>query len=125
MAAPLPTPIGGYSWTLKVPILMYHYISQPPADADVYRVDLSVTPDNFRQQLAWLRDNGYTAIDYYDLSLAIVGHIELPEKPVPVSYTHLHLVVIVDVEVARPLRPALRRAVAQRCPCLLYTSRCV
>lgn len=85
-AAPLPTPYGVYSWTLKVPILMYHYISQPPADADVYRVDLSVTPDNFRQQLAWLRDNGYTAIDYYDLSLAIVGHIELPEKPVLLTF---------------------------------------
>ena len=85
-AAPLPTPYGVYSWTLKVPILMYHYISQPPADADVYRVDLSVTPDTFRQQLAWLRDNGYTAIDYYDLSLAIVGHIELPEKPVLLTF---------------------------------------
>jgi peptidoglycan/xylan/chitin deacetylase (PgdA/CDA1 family) len=84
--APLPTPYGVYSWTLKVPILMYHYISQPPADADVYRVDLSVTPDNFRQQLAWLRDNGYTAIDYYDLSLAIVGHVELPEKPVLLTF---------------------------------------
>ncbi len=85
-AAPLPTPFGVYSWTLKVPILMYHYISQPPADADIYRVDLSVTPDNFRQQLAWLRDNGYTAIDYYDLSTAIVGMAELPEKPVLLTF---------------------------------------
>lgn len=85
-AAPLPTPYGVYSWTLKVPILMYHYISQPPADADVYRVDLSVTPDNFRQQLAWLRDNGYTGIDYYDLSLAITGLTELPEKPVLLTF---------------------------------------
>ena len=83
---PLPTPMGSYSWTLKVPILMYHYISQPPADADVYRVDLSVTPDNFRQQLAWLRDNGYTSIDYYELSLAIVGMAELPEKPVLLTF---------------------------------------
>ena len=85
-AEPLPTPVGVYSWTLKVPILMYHYISQPPADADVYRVDLSVTPDNFRQQLAWLRDNGYTGIDYYELSLAIVGFTELPEKPVLLTF---------------------------------------
>ena len=85
-AAPLPTPMGTYSWTLKVPILMYHYISQPPADADVYRVDLSVTPDNFRQQLAWLRDNGYTGIDYYELSLAITGQTELPEKPVLLTF---------------------------------------
>jgi len=83
---PLPTPFGVYSWTLKVPILMYHYISRPPDDADVYRIDLSVTPDDFRQQLAWLRDNGYTGIDYYDLSLAIVGQAELPEKPVLLTF---------------------------------------
>ncbi len=82
----LPTPSGTYSWTLMTPILMYHYISDPPADADVYRVDLSVTPDNFRDQLAWLRDNGYTAIDYYDLTMAIVGYSELPEKPVLLTF---------------------------------------
>ena len=82
----LPTPSGTYSWTLMVPILMYHYISAPPADADVYRIDLSVTPDNFRAQLAWLRDNGYTAIDYYDLTMAIVGYSELPEKPVLLTF---------------------------------------
>jgi len=84
--APLPTPSGVYSWTLKVPILMYHYISEPPADADIYRVDLSVTPASFRQQLAWLRDNGYTSIDYYDLTMAIVGYAELPEKPVLLTF---------------------------------------
>jgi len=82
----LPTPSGTYSWTLMVPILMYHYISAPPADADVYRIDLSVTPDNFRDQLAWLRDNGYTSIDYYDLTMAIVGYSELPEKPVLLTF---------------------------------------
>ncbi|MCW5864512.1 MAG: polysaccharide deacetylase family protein [Anaerolineae bacterium] len=82
----LPTPSGTYSWTLMAPILMYHYISDPPADADVYRLDLSVTPDNFRDQLAWLRDNGYTAIDYYDLTMAIVGYSELPEKPVLLTF---------------------------------------
>ncbi len=50
--SPLPTPVGVYSWTLKVPILMYHYISTPPADADKYRTDLSVAPDAFREQMA-------------------------------------------------------------------------
>ncbi len=82
----LPTPSGIYSWTLKVPILMYHYISTPPDDADVYRLDLSVTPEMFRQQMTWLHDNGYEAIDYYDLTRAIVGHAELPEKPVLLTF---------------------------------------
>jgi peptidoglycan/xylan/chitin deacetylase (PgdA/CDA1 family) len=85
-AEPLPTPSGVYSWTLKVPILMYHYVSEPPADADKYRVDLSVTPDQFRQQMAYLRDSGYTPVDLYALSMAIVGYADLPDKPVILTF---------------------------------------
>lgn len=83
---PMPTPSGIYSWTLKVPILMYHYISEPPPGADIYRVDLSVTPESFRQQMAFLKENGYTPIDFYELSTAIVAHIELPEKPIILTF---------------------------------------
>lgn len=83
---PMPTPSGIYSWTLKVPILMYHYVSEPPPDSDIYRVDLSVPPDAFRQQMAYLKDNGYTPVDLYDLSTAIVAHTELPEKPIVITF---------------------------------------
>jgi peptidoglycan/xylan/chitin deacetylase (PgdA/CDA1 family) len=82
----LPTPNGIYSRTLRVPILMYHYLSVPPPDADIYRTDLSVTPDNFRQQMAYLAENGYTPIDFYDLSLAITNQLTLPEKPVILTF---------------------------------------
>ncbi len=83
--SPLPTPVGVYSWTLKVPILMYHYISTPPADADKYRTDLSVAPDAFREQMAYLADNGFETVDFYDLSLAITDKRSLPEKPVIIT----------------------------------------
>lgn len=82
---PLPTPIGTISWTLRVPMLMYHYISTPPEDADKYRVDLSVEPEAFRAQMAYLAENGYTTIDLYDLSLAIVDKKALPPKPVIIT----------------------------------------
>ncbi len=82
---PLPTPSGTYSWTLQVPILMYHYISEPPEDADKYRTDLSVTPEDFRAQLAYLAENGYETVDLYDLSLAITAKRDLPEKPVIIT----------------------------------------
>ena len=82
---PLPTPSGVYSWTLKVPILMSHYVSEPPDDADKYRKDLSVTPEDFEQQMAYLAENGYESIDLYDLSLAITAKKELPEKPVVIT----------------------------------------
>ncbi len=83
---PPPTPSGSNIWDLHVPILMYHYISVPPADADIYRTDLSVTPENFREQMAYLAENGYTPIDLYQLSAAVAAQIELPEKPVILTF---------------------------------------
>jgi peptidoglycan/xylan/chitin deacetylase (PgdA/CDA1 family) len=82
---PLPTPSGIYSWTLQVPILMYHYISEPPEDADKYRVDLSVAPQDFEAQMSYLAENGYETVDLYDLSLAIAAKRELPPKPVIIT----------------------------------------
>ncbi len=83
---PLPTPSGVYSWTLKVPILMYHYISVPPDNADKYRRDLSVTPVEFERQMSYLAENGFETVDLYDLSLAITSKKELPEKPVIITF---------------------------------------
>ena len=83
---PLPTPYKTFSSTLQVPILMYHYISIPPADADSYRLGLSTNPALFRQQVAYLADNGFTTIDLYDLSLAIAGKKELPDKPIILTF---------------------------------------
>jgi peptidoglycan/xylan/chitin deacetylase (PgdA/CDA1 family) len=81
----LPTPNAHYSYTLRVPVLMYHYISEPPEDADIYRVDLSVHPAMFRAQMEYLIANGYTTIDFYDLSLAITGKQPLPPNPVIIT----------------------------------------
>jgi peptidoglycan/xylan/chitin deacetylase (PgdA/CDA1 family) len=64
---------------------MYHYISIPPEDADEYRIGLSVAPNRFRQQMQYLAENGYHAIDFYALSLAISNKQELPPKPVIIS----------------------------------------
>ncbi len=64
---------------------MYHYISLPPQDADKYRTDLSVAPDAFHEQMAYLAENGFETIDLYDLSLAITDKKELPQKPVVIT----------------------------------------
>jgi peptidoglycan/xylan/chitin deacetylase (PgdA/CDA1 family) len=85
LLGPLPTPIGIYSWTLKVPILMYHYVSEPPEGADKYRISLSVHPETFRQQMQYLADNGYSPVTLSDLSLAIVNKHELPPKPIVIT----------------------------------------
>jgi peptidoglycan/xylan/chitin deacetylase (PgdA/CDA1 family) len=82
---PLPTPYKTVSSTLQVPILMYHYISIPPADADSYRLGLSTSPDLFRQQMVYLAENDFTPIDLYDLSLAIAAKTTLPDKPIIIT----------------------------------------
>ena len=46
----LPTP-DGVQRQVRVPILMYHYLSNPPDDADRYRRDLSVPPELFVPQV--------------------------------------------------------------------------
>jgi peptidoglycan/xylan/chitin deacetylase (PgdA/CDA1 family) len=71
---------------IYVPVLMYHYISVPPPDADKYRLDLSVTPEQFAEQMLWLRDHGYTAITFDALYNALTWGDPLPERPVLLTF---------------------------------------
>ncbi len=82
---PLPTPDGAVR-ALRVPILMYHYISDPPLGADAVRRDLSVSPARFEEHLRYLREAGYTAIRLYDLALALQAGHPLPEKPIILTF---------------------------------------
>ena len=71
----------------RVPILMYHYISVPPPDADVYRLDLSVTPDNFTAQMDYLAAEGYHPIRLADLADYLLnGKPALPSKPIVLTF---------------------------------------
>jgi peptidoglycan/xylan/chitin deacetylase (PgdA/CDA1 family) len=80
-----PTP-DGVERTVQLPILMYHYISTPQADADVYRVDLSTPPDLFAAHLDRLLAEGYTTISLYQLLAHLVQGAPLPEKPVVITF---------------------------------------
>ncbi|MEW5958094.1 MAG: polysaccharide deacetylase family protein [Chloroflexota bacterium] len=82
---PQPTPIGD-GLSLSVPILMYHYVSTPPEGADAVRRDLSVTPDQFEAHLAFLRQNGYQTVTLRDLTLALSGHVALPDRPIILTF---------------------------------------
>lgn len=80
---------GAWDGTLRqiaVPILMYHYISTPPEDADIYRQDLSVAPDEFRAQMQLLADGGYSTISLYDLNRALRWGTPLPPRPVILTF---------------------------------------
>lgn len=72
--------------SVKCPILMYHYISPLPEDADTYRRDLTVEPDRFESHCAFLQENGYTTISMEKLYQALFEKAELPEKPVVLTF---------------------------------------
>ncbi|MBZ0295999.1 MAG: polysaccharide deacetylase family protein [Anaerolineae bacterium] len=71
---------------IRVPILMYHYISPLPEDADDVRIDLTVEPDLFREHLQYLHDNSYQTISLYDLNAALLMGTPLPDKPVILTF---------------------------------------
>lgn len=71
---------------IRVPILMYHYVSPLPTDADDIRRDLTIEPDMFAAHMQYLADEGYTTISLYDLYDALMTGTVLPEKPVILTF---------------------------------------
>ena len=65
---------------------MYHYLSAPPDNADIYRRDLSVKPDLFARQLDRMQTEGYTTISLYDLLANLTQGTPLPAKPVILTF---------------------------------------
>ncbi len=83
---PGPTPDGQVR-SVRIPILMYHYISIPPADADEYRRNLSLDPAIFAQHLDYLQEQGYTTISLQDMiSYLQTGQPQLPENPIILTF---------------------------------------
>lgn len=76
---------------IRVPVLMYHYVGPLPQDADPLRVGLTVRPEEFREQLAWLKAAGYRSITFGQLHDALENGAELPPKPVILSFDDGHL----------------------------------
>ncbi|NLE99585.1 MAG: polysaccharide deacetylase family protein [Anaerolineales bacterium] len=70
----------------RVPVLMYHYVSELPSDADAYRVDLTVPPESFRAQLQYLADEGYHAITLTDLYRHLTEGYPLPDRPIILTF---------------------------------------
>lgn len=82
---PTPTPVA-LPDQARVPILMYHYVSELPPNADRYRRDLTVSPENFTAQLQFLADAGYHPITLTDLYHHLTQGYPLPEKPVVLTF---------------------------------------
>jgi peptidoglycan/xylan/chitin deacetylase (PgdA/CDA1 family) len=70
----------------RVPILMYHHVANAPAGADAIRLDLSVTPAAFGEQLDYLAAHGYHTIGLADLVERLQKGLALPAKPVVLTF---------------------------------------
>lgn len=71
----------------RVPILMYHHVR--PIDfaaSDRFTSDLTLPPAQLEQQLAYLRDNGFTSISLHDLEQHLRGCRDLPARSVVLTY---------------------------------------
>ena len=73
LAGWLLMPAGG------VPILAYHRVN---ADAERY----SVSPEEFREQMHYLKQHGYAAVSLAEMADAFSGGAALPEKPVVITF---------------------------------------
>jgi peptidoglycan/xylan/chitin deacetylase (PgdA/CDA1 family) len=73
-----PAIVGG------MPTLMYHKIGDFPPGSKLAK--LWVSAADFRRQLEYLRDRGYTAITFSDWRDAEAGTKPLPEKPVLITF---------------------------------------
>ncbi len=71
---------------MRVPMLMYHYVSVPPPDADIFRLDLSVTPQAFEEQMVYLASNGYRTVRVADVVAHLSNGMSLPEKSIGLTF---------------------------------------
>ncbi|MEO1644683.1 MAG: polysaccharide deacetylase family protein [Chloroflexota bacterium] len=76
---------------IRVPILMYHYVSELPPDADDIRRGLTVEPDNFARQMAYLVEAGYNTVTLNEVDLALETGSPLPPNPVVLTFDDGHL----------------------------------
>ena len=76
-------PVDG---TIRVPVLMYHYIRINPVATDRLGYGLSVTPADFAAQMGWLVENGYHAVFPSELTAALTQGAPLPTKPIVLTF---------------------------------------
>ena len=66
-----------------IPVLEYHMVSESTSeDEGLY----NVPPSDFREQMAYLRAEGYTTISMLDYAKARKGKLELPANPIVLTF---------------------------------------
>ena len=69
-----------------IPILMYHYVREVEESVDPLGFRLSVRPERFVEQLAWLRDQGYETLLMRELAACLRGELRCPARSVALTF---------------------------------------
>jgi peptidoglycan/xylan/chitin deacetylase (PgdA/CDA1 family) len=85
-----PSPLPEVGPCVTVPILYYHYIRVNPVASDRNGFKLSVTPENFAEQMSLLQAEGAHPVTLADVMAAIEGQRALPSHPVVLTFDDGH-----------------------------------
>ncbi len=91
---PIPKPL---TYSIRVPILMYHYVEYVKDQNDTLRQALNINPDIFEQQVKTLSESGYTFMTAKELGDVLDGKTKLPKKPVLLTFDDGHWDFATDV----------------------------
>lgn len=80
----LMTPESDIRQEVVIPIIMYHHIRSFDDPDDTIGTNLSVSEDDFKKQIDYLNQNGYTTITFENM--AKFPNEVLPEKPVILTF---------------------------------------
>lgn len=67
-----------------LPVLMYHKVGVPPPGSKLKK--LTVSPEEFRWQMLWLKRHGYTTLLFREVHDILEGRRPSPEKPALVTF---------------------------------------
>lgn len=70
----------------KIPVLLYHNFVTTVPDSDPDNFNYINTPESFEENIKTFLENGYTIISMKELALADSGKIELPSKPLVITF---------------------------------------
>ena len=73
-------PAGEVEVEVEVPIIMYHSLYPKPTN------EWNISPAAFEQDLAYLQENGYTAVFISDLIAFVEQGTPLPKKPIVLTF---------------------------------------
>ena len=72
--------------TVRVPILVYHYVEYVKDQRDTIRKSLNIVPSVFEKQITTMKEANFNFITAKDLGDYLNGEKQLPERPVILTF---------------------------------------